>query len=52
MKFTVEFERIPAVGVLFGYDKSAGFIIMLPLFSLTIKRTKKKRQIQQIIDKF
>ena len=30
MKFTVEFEKIPAVGVLFGFEKEKGTIIMLP----------------------
>lgn len=63
MKVSLEFEKIPAVGVLFGYDKIAGFIIMLPFFSITIKRIKKKvpqinnlkpnkNQVKQVIDKF
>lgn len=63
MKVSLEFEKIPAVGVLFGYQKGTGFIIMLPFFSLTIKRIKKKapqinnlkpckNQVQQITDKF
>ena len=42
MKISLEFEIIPAVGVLFGYNKDAGVIIMLPFISLTIKRIKKK----------
>lgn len=43
MKFQIEFEFIPAAGVLIGYDKDRGLIIMLPFFSLTIKRIKKKK---------
>jgi len=43
MKLSLEFEKIPAVGVLFGYQKETGVIIMLPFISLTIKKVKKKK---------
>lgn len=63
MKVSLEFEKIPAMGVLFGYQKGTGVIIMLPFISLTIKRIKKKapqintlkpnkNQVKQVIDKF
>lgn len=42
MKISLEFEVIPAIGLLLGYDKVGGIIIMLPFLSLTIKRIKKK----------
>jgi hypothetical protein len=43
MKFQIEFEFIPAVGVLIGYNKEGGLIIMLPFFSSSIKRIKRKK---------
>jgi len=43
MKVTIEFEKIPAVGLLFGYEKEKGTIIMLPFVCISIKKVKKKK---------
>jgi len=44
MKVSLEFELIPAVGVLLGYQKGTGIIIMLPFISLTVKRIGKRKK--------
>lgn len=43
MKFTVEFEKMPGVGVLFGYEKCKGIIIMMPFLCMSIRKVKKKK---------
>ena len=51
MKISLEFEKIPAVGVLFGYDKNAGFIIMLPFFS-KINTLKVNKNVEHVAKKW
>lgn len=43
MKVSLEFELIPAIGVLVGYEKEAGIVIMLPFVCINIKREKKTK---------
>ena len=42
MKLSLELEVIPAIGVLVGYEKETGIIIMGPFFCMKIKREKKR----------
>lgn len=43
MKISLEFELVPAIGVVAGYQQGTGIILMLPFISLTIKKIKKKK---------
>ena len=38
LKIETEFQAIPAIGFVIGYDDFGGLVIMIPFVSVTIKR--------------
>ncbi len=48
LKIQTEFQAIPAIGFVIGFDDDGGLIIMLPFVCITIKRIKKKRYLSDI----
>tara|TARA_R110000772_G_scaffold92888_2_gene189945 strand:- start:377 stop:634 length:258 start_codon:yes stop_codon:yes gene_type:complete len=48
LKIETEFQAIPAIGFVIGYDDDGGLIIMLPFVCITFKRIKKKRNLEPV----
>ena len=47
IKFTTELQVVPALGLFITYAKLEGLIILIGCFSMTIKRVKKKRYLNE-----
>jgi hypothetical protein len=48
MKFKVNFETVPALGLMVGYTKSDGLIVILGFISMQITKIKRKKHLESI----